>query len=279
MDEGADGWEGFLMSDDTLHVYASEHPHEEVYLAGTPDALRKVGAAIDRALVSKRPEFAPTFTADGEGFVVVVMPCDEMADTALPYAHTRTGEGRLPMLTAEDWARRREVKWMQPEVIAATAPAIALDLAEAERDFTYVAHYMGSNTDTAGGRVVNVHGPALLKRVRALEADAMPQRLDAAEAGRDGLQARVDYLERFHDVPCQACDGGDTAGHVCRNGLLARAEKAETEVAKLGATALSPAERVALLAACTGGTPGRALSGAVDKLEALAAHVPPKAAT
>jgi hypothetical protein len=92
-------------SRDTLHVYASEHPHEAATIMGTPDALRRLRDAIDRALANKRAECAIVFASDGEGYAAVVHPCEDMTDTWLPYAQLHSYGGRVNPTSAEDLRR------------------------------------------------------------------------------------------------------------------------------------------------------------------------------
>lgn len=90
---------------DTLHVYASEHPHEEAFLTGTPDALRRLRDAIDRALENKRPECAVVYASDGEGHAVVVQPCEDMTGVVVPYATMHDNQGRQVWLSGDDQRR------------------------------------------------------------------------------------------------------------------------------------------------------------------------------
>lgn len=60
-----------------LHIYPSEFPHGEVYIAGTPEALRELKKAIEDALEHDKSISEEFFTNDGEGFGVIVAAVDE----------------------------------------------------------------------------------------------------------------------------------------------------------------------------------------------------------
>jgi hypothetical protein len=98
-----------VSNSNTLHILPAEDPHGEVHVVGDLEGLGILHAAIGRALSSNRPEFANTFTADGEGYVVVVVPTSnaEMKEAVLPYASVHASTGKWPQLKAGDWDRMR----------------------------------------------------------------------------------------------------------------------------------------------------------------------------
>lgn len=60
-------------TDDALHLYAQQCPHDEAYVVGTQTALRNLRSAIDLALADPTiPAKVNTFAADGEGFQITV---------------------------------------------------------------------------------------------------------------------------------------------------------------------------------------------------------------
>lgn len=79
-----------------LHVYASEFPHSEVYIAGTANALKELRKAIDNALDNDKSISEEFFTNDGEGYTILVASVDEptMSSYVEPYAELqRNGPG------------------------------------------------------------------------------------------------------------------------------------------------------------------------------------------
>lgn len=70
----------------TLHVYAQASEHHECYIVGDAETLAWLRDAIDRAISGSVSSFT-AFTADGEGYDLVVVRCDDatMAKVALPY--------------------------------------------------------------------------------------------------------------------------------------------------------------------------------------------------
>lgn len=72
---------------DVLHVYGQDFWHQDAYLVGGRKALKKLRAAIERALAEGRAA-CQTFTNDGEGYDLHVVRVDD-AETldrlALPY--------------------------------------------------------------------------------------------------------------------------------------------------------------------------------------------------
>jgi hypothetical protein len=71
-----------------LHVYASESPHSEVYIAGTANALKELKKAIDQALDNDKSVSEEFFTNDGEGYSILVAVVDESTISSYvePYA-------------------------------------------------------------------------------------------------------------------------------------------------------------------------------------------------
>lgn len=107
---GVDARAVHRLTSETLHIHAAEEPHEEAYIVGNRDALVALRDAIDRAVMSGRPEYARVFTADGEGFAAVVVPMQDMTDMAVPYANAKgVGTGRWVQLSAADWDRLQTV--------------------------------------------------------------------------------------------------------------------------------------------------------------------------
>ncbi|MGI9951951.1 hypothetical protein V3F56_06250 [Moorellaceae bacterium AZ2] len=72
-----------------LHVYGQHHWHDEAVILGNKKALEALARAVEKAIKSGRGEAEP-YTADGEGYTVVVLRKDEpwpegWERVALPY--------------------------------------------------------------------------------------------------------------------------------------------------------------------------------------------------
>jgi hypothetical protein len=79
-----------------LHVYASDFPHGEVYIAGTKDGLRLLKKAIEDAIENEKSTSDEFYTNDGEGYNVLIAAVDEgtMTSYVEPYAELqRNGPG------------------------------------------------------------------------------------------------------------------------------------------------------------------------------------------
>ncbi len=74
-----------------LHIYPQCHEHDDVFIAGSVESLRKLRDAIDQAL-AETSAACGSITADGEGYAIVVAKTsDEIVGTlVLPYAHLNT---------------------------------------------------------------------------------------------------------------------------------------------------------------------------------------------
>lgn len=79
-----------------LHIYGQAHPHDDVLIAGSREALVRLRNAIDRAL-AENSAASGEMTTDGEGYAVVVIraSAEEMSALAMPYSDERfVGKGR-----------------------------------------------------------------------------------------------------------------------------------------------------------------------------------------
>lgn len=88
-----------------LHVYGQHHWHDEVIILGNKKALGALARALEKAIKSGRGETGDLYTADGEGYIVVVLRRDETwpegwEHLALPYtddcARERRGDAVWP---------------------------------------------------------------------------------------------------------------------------------------------------------------------------------------
>lgn len=85
------------------HLHAQESPHDEAYLIADRAALFEIMRAIGEALGTGNPAMATLYTADGEGFDLVVVKEDAAMGTgwwqegALPYSDEEyMGDGSKP---------------------------------------------------------------------------------------------------------------------------------------------------------------------------------------
>ena len=72
----------------TVHLHAQEAPHDEAYLIADRAGLQQARACIDRALDDPSGlAAADLFTADGEGYSLLVLVADppELGADDLPY--------------------------------------------------------------------------------------------------------------------------------------------------------------------------------------------------
>lgn len=71
-----------------LHIYASEYPHGEVFIAGTKESLLQLQQAIADALENGKCMSDTFFTNDGEGYNVLVNTAEqqEIMSYTEPYA-------------------------------------------------------------------------------------------------------------------------------------------------------------------------------------------------
>jgi hypothetical protein len=92
-----------------LHVYGQEHPHDDVFIVGSKEALLSLRGAIDRA-ISDGEASDSAMTGDGEGYVVLVVQVrpEALETAAMPYARDDFGgEGSAPheLLTSGTYKR------------------------------------------------------------------------------------------------------------------------------------------------------------------------------
>lgn len=75
-----------------LHVYGPDAFHDDVFIVGTPDALRALAKTVDRAIRYQEAELPECmFVNDGEGFQVRVLRVDD-EKTALALAVPYTAD-------------------------------------------------------------------------------------------------------------------------------------------------------------------------------------------
>lgn len=82
-----------IWSDDVaarlLHILPQQIYHDTVVIYGAKDALRRLGnALISAAETGLDVELKDVMASDGEGYCVVIKPCDQwqMAQAPMPYA-------------------------------------------------------------------------------------------------------------------------------------------------------------------------------------------------
>lgn len=90
-----------------LHVYGQHAWHDEVVIIGNKQALEILQAAVKQALKDGRSEMPAVFTADGEGYNVIILRWDvpwpeEWTRLALPYTADCARDGRENVLRPWD---------------------------------------------------------------------------------------------------------------------------------------------------------------------------------
>ena len=129
-----------------LHVYASEAPHEEVWVVGNATGLLALKEAITRALHDGSAG-ADAHTNDGEGYKVLVVRAPGLVpfeSINTPYNGEYVGHRNHPitMLGVERYKElMREEPEKEVEEVAAHEQCLDCDaLSSYHRDETYHAH-------------------------------------------------------------------------------------------------------------------------------------------
>ncbi len=84
--------------ENTLHVYGQKDRHDDVFVIGNVEGLKRLRDALNSVLSGSKNEAKETsFAQDGEGFNVYVKRVfgDELEKAHLPYADG-PGEGSVP---------------------------------------------------------------------------------------------------------------------------------------------------------------------------------------
>jgi hypothetical protein len=98
------GSETAISGSGTLHIIAQGFSHDPAWVIGTKEALIGLQAAIGRTLDGGEVQACQTFSADGEGFHIMVASVTEKQMEAVPFGYT---EGASFGLVTKPWT-----EWM-----------------------------------------------------------------------------------------------------------------------------------------------------------------------
>lgn len=78
---------------DVIHIFGQDAWHDDAYIVGTPEAMKRLRDTIDRALSGGRAEME-TFVNDGEGYGIIAIVADpETIDKiGVPYTDEMAAE-------------------------------------------------------------------------------------------------------------------------------------------------------------------------------------------
>ncbi len=84
-----------------LHVYGQDHEHDDVWISGERESLTALRDLLTHVIDSSEPGSCELMTADGEGFVAIVVPTTqsdmEAREVGLPYTSFRF-KGKHPIV-------------------------------------------------------------------------------------------------------------------------------------------------------------------------------------
>lgn len=63
-----------MSNDNVLHIFGQAYSHGESWIVGDYRALTNLRDALQRATVTEKPISFNSFTSDGEGYTVIVLP-------------------------------------------------------------------------------------------------------------------------------------------------------------------------------------------------------------
>jgi hypothetical protein len=84
-----------------IHIYGQTTEHEEVEIRGSVEDLTQLFITIGRALLENTQRTDTLYTADGEGYYIVVNPTDAV-DSPLPYEHFLKEQKHAPKARLEE---------------------------------------------------------------------------------------------------------------------------------------------------------------------------------
>lgn len=88
----SDAWEGWSDAANVLHIIAQPMAHDDAYIIGTQEGLKRLRDAIDAALAAPgHPRSASVMCNDGEGYFAAVRCVPGRRMETAPYGYTEDG--------------------------------------------------------------------------------------------------------------------------------------------------------------------------------------------